>query len=201
MNVRCLTVGIVIVLLWASAGISAKVKSKKDTTTQVMCSFSATFAQGVETHIDTNGDQLSALLDQAIMNCNIGRFFITGAAEYQAPLSTPETCPAGTLELQLQQARGVGIEEETGDQLFVEYGINGLTLCANQSDGTITSTGGGTYAGGTGQFEGVSGSFTVQATGKYLVTGMKEGVFGAFGQYTGTSKGEFTLPAPTGKSD
>jgi hypothetical protein len=161
----------------------------------VNCSYSATFAQGVETHIDTNDDQLSALLDQAITNCNIGRFFISGAAEYRAPLSAPETCPAGTLELQLQQARGVGIEEETGDQLFVEYGINGLTLCVNQADGPVTSTGGGTYAGGTGQFKGASGSFEVRATGKYLVTGEKEGVFGGFGQYVGTSTGELTLPA------
>ena len=88
----------------------------------------------------------------------------------------------------------MGIEERTGDQLFVEYGINGLTLCVNGSDGTVTSTGGGTYAGGTGQFEGARGSFEVRATGRYLATGVKDGVFGGFGQYTGRSTGELILP-------
>ena len=89
----------------------------------------------------------------------------------------------------------MGIEEKTGDQLFVEYETNGLTLCVKESDGTITSKGRGTYAGGTGQFKGASGSFEVRATGKYLATGVKEGVFGDFGQYTGKSKGELILPA------
>ena len=196
MNVRYLTVGIGLVLIWAGAGNSAEVKSKNGTPTQVICSFSATFADGVESHIDTNKDGVSAVLDHAISNCNIGRFFISGAAEYQAPLLSPKTCPVGsTLEFRLQQARGVGIEERTGDQLFVEYGINGLTLCVNVLDGTVTSTGGGTYAGGTGQFEGASGSFKVRATGRYLATGEKDGVFGGFGQYTGKSKGELILPA------
>jgi hypothetical protein len=135
MNARYLTVGIGLMLLWAGAGNSAAVPSRDGTTTQVICSFSATFADGVESHIDTNGDQISAVLDHAISNCNIGRFLITGAAEYQAPLFAPETCPAGSmLELRLQQARGVGIEEETEDQLFVEYAINGLTLCVNETE-------------------------------------------------------------------
>jgi hypothetical protein len=116
MHARYLTVGIGLVLIWASAGTSAEVPSQDDTTMQVICSFSTTFADGVESHIDTNNDGVSAVLDHAISNCNIGRFFISGAAEYQAPLSPPETCPAGsTLEFRLQQARGVGIEERTGD--------------------------------------------------------------------------------------
>jgi hypothetical protein len=193
MNVRYLTVGIGIALIWVGAGYSAESESKKSKTQKVVCSFSATFADGVESHIDTNDDGVSAILDQAISNCNTGRFFITGAAEYQRPLFAPEICPADNfgLELHLQQARGVGTEERTGDQLFVEYGTNGLILCVG-SNGTITSTGRGTYAGGTGQFEGASGSFEVRATGKYLVTGEKDGITAGFGQYTGTSEGELT---------
>jgi hypothetical protein len=71
MNARYLTVGIGLVLIWAGVGTSAEVTSKNGTPTQVNCSFSATFADGVESHIDTNGDQLSAVLDHAITEPNI----------------------------------------------------------------------------------------------------------------------------------
>src|SRR5712692_9534773 len=182
MEKRSFIIGIALVLMLAGAADSAGTKTK-----HVSCTFSETFADGVETHIDTNGDGISAGLSQGLENCNIGRFFIQEEAEFQAPLPAPVTCPAGTLEIHLQQDHGVTTEEKTSDQLFFGAATNGVTECFNPADGTFSFTAHGTITGGTGQFTGATGSFQSQGTGKFLVAGMKGGVFGGFGQFTGTS--------------
>jgi hypothetical protein len=41
---------------------------------------------------------------------------------------------------------------------------------------------------------GASGSIDGQGTGKYLVSGSKEGVFGGFGQFTETVTGTLNIP-------
>lgn len=188
MKTRHFTIGIALVLLLAGAGNSAEVKTK-----HVRCTGSGTFADGVETRIDTNGDDLSAGLSQGLDNCNIGRFFWREVDEYQAPLPTPVTCPVGTDEFPVQQGHGVTTEEKTGDQLFYEYATNSLIVCL-YPDLTFSVTFKGTYTGGTGQFANASGSYEGRATGKYLVFGEKGGVFGGFGQFSGTYSGTLTLP-------
>ena len=189
MNLRHLTLGIGMVLLLASAGNSAEVKTK-----HVRCTIAATFVSGVETHLDTNGDGRSASVHQGLTNCNLGRFFFHEAAEFQAPLPTPVTCPAGTLEFRMQQEQGVRTEERSGDQLFYEVASNEGTFCFKLSDFTFSFTAQGTITGGTGQFTGASGSFELQTTGKYLVTGEKEGVFAGFGQFNGTTTETLVIP-------
>ena len=188
MNIRHLTLGIGMVLLLASAGNSAEVKTK-----HVHCSFSATFVSGVETHIDTNGDTRSASVHQGIVNCNIGRFVFQEEFEFQAPLPAPVTCPAGTQEFDLVQAHAVLTAEKTSDQLFFEDAAGASTFCLNP-DLTFSFTEHGTFAGGTGQFTEASGSFDGQGTGKYLVFGFKEGVFGGFSQFTETVTGTLNIP-------
>ena len=191
MKAHRLIIGLGIVLLWAGTGHSAETKTK-----HVSCTVSATFTSGVETHIDTNDDGRSAgLPHQGVLNCNIGRFFFQELAEFQAPVVPPTpNCPAGTArEVPLQQLHGVAIEEKTGDQLFFEAATDAGTFCPNP-DLTFSFTFHGTFAGGTGQFTGASGSFDEQDTGKYLVFGFKEGIFGGFGQFTGTSTGTLSLP-------
>jgi hypothetical protein len=193
MNVRYLTLGPGIVLLLA--GASANVTAHDTTQRAVNCTVSATFTSGVETHIDTNDDGSSAgLPHQGVLNCNIGRFFFQELAEFQAPVVPPTSnCPAGTArEVPLQQLHGVATAEN-GDQLFFEAATDAGTFCPNP-DLTFSFTFHGTFAGGTGQFTGASGSFDEQDTGKYLVSGAKEGIFGGFGQFTGTSTGTLILP-------
>jgi len=190
MNTRYLTLGIgIVLLLLANASNSAEIKTQR-----VRCTSSGTFVGGVETHLDTNGDGASAGVDQGIDNCNIGRFFIQEVVEWQAPLPAPVTCPADTLEFHIQQGHGVATEEKTGDQLFAEVATNDATLCFRESDFTFSGTTRGTFTGGTGKFTGASGSFESQATGKYLVFGVKEGVLGAFGQFNGTSTWTLSIP-------
>lgn len=188
MNIRHLTMTIGMVLLLASVGNSAEVKIK-----QISCTFAATFVSGVENHLDTNGDGRSASTHQGIVNCNIGRFFFQEAFEFQNPLSAPVTCPAGTTEFDLVQAQVVLIAEKTSDQLFFEDAAGEVTFCLNP-DLTFSFTEHGTFAGGTGQFTGASGSIDGQGTGKYLVSGSKEGVFGGFGQFTETVTGTLNVP-------
>jgi hypothetical protein len=191
MEKRSFIMGSALVLLLAgTVGGDDEGKTK-----DISCTFSGTFADGVETHIDTNDDNISAGLDQGLENCNIGRFFFQEVAEYQAPVPPTAKCPAGTTEeFHLQQDHIVVTEEKTGDQIFAEVATNDATLCFKESDLTFSITAHGTNTGGTGQFAGASGTFDAQSTGKYLVFGFKNGVFGGFGQFSGTSTGTLILP-------
>jgi hypothetical protein len=74
-----------------------------------------------------------------------------------------------------------------------EDATGGVTFCLNP-DLTFSFTEHGTFAGGTGRFTEASGSIDGQGTGKYLVTGSKDGIFGGFGQFTETGTGTLNTP-------
>jgi hypothetical protein len=191
MKNRSFILGSALMLLLAVPASSDEVR-----TIPFTCNFAGTFADGVETNIDTNNDGVSAGLDQGLENCNTGRAFFREVVEYQGkPLDTiPKSCPQGTtFALALVQAHGVATTEQA-EQVFSASGPNEATLCFNESDGTFSVTSHGTITGGTGAFTGASGTFDAQATGKYLVFGFKNGVFGGFGQFSGTSTGTLILP-------
>ena len=186
--------------VWLLAGLglgllllAGTVSSDQGKTKHVRCSFSATFVSGVENHLDTNGDMRSASVHQGLVNCNIGQFLFQEEFEFLDPLPAPVTCPTGTTEFDLLQAHGVLTEEKTGDQLFFEDAAGEVTFCLNP-DLTFSFTEQGTFAGGTGQFTGASGSFDGQGTGQYLVFGSKGGDPGGFGQFTETVTGTLSLP-------
>lgn len=188
MNLHHLTLGIGMALLLAGVSNSAETKAK-----HIRCTFAATFVSGVENHLDTNGDGRSAGVHQGLASCNIGHFIFHEVFEFQAPLQAPVTCPVGTQEFGFVQAHRVLSAEKTSEQLFFEDTDGGGTLCL-YPDLTFSFTEHGTFVGGTGRFTGASGTFDGQATGKYLVFGSKEGVFGGFGQYTETLTGTLTIP-------
>src|SRR5262245_33656885 len=189
MTIRHLTLGLGMVLLLAGAGNSAEVKTK-----HLSCTFAGTFiSPGVETHIDTNGDMVSAGVHQGLVNCNIGRFLFQEEFEFQACQEACGSCPAGTAEYDLVQAHGVLTAEKTSEQLFFADAAGASTFCLNP-DLTFSFTEHATFAGGTGEFTGASGFFDGQSTGKYLAFGSKEGVFGGFGQFSETATGTLTIP-------
>jgi hypothetical protein len=191
MEKRYFIIGIALMLL---AGAVSSATATNTTTQDTHCTFSGTFVEGVETHLDTNNDGLSAGSDQGLMNCNNGRFFFQEVLEYQAPVPATDRCPEGsTLELHLQQHHSVATEE-SADQLFGEIKTNDGTLCVNESNGTFSFTGHGIITGGTGHLKGASGTFEARSTGKYLVFGSKKGILGGFGQFNGTTTGKLTLP-------
>jgi hypothetical protein len=88
--------------------------------------------------------------------------------------------------------------DERADQLFWEVGPNKSTFCL-ESDNTFSLTAHAKITGGTGAYAGASGTFESQATGRFLVSGSKNGVLGDFGQFTATTSG--TLILPTGGDD
>jgi hypothetical protein len=188
MNIRHLTFGIGMVLLLAGASNSDETKTK-----QISCTFGATFVSGVETHLDTNGDTRSASVHQGIVNCNIGRFLFQEEFEFLDPLPAPVTCPTGTTEFDLVQAQVVLTAEKTSDQLFFADAAGASTFCLNP-DLTFSFTEHATFAEGTGEFTGASGSFDGQGTGKYLASGSKDDIFGGFGQFTETATGTLNIP-------
>jgi hypothetical protein len=81
------TTGIALLLLLAGASNGDETKTK-----HLSCTFGATFTDGLETHIDTNGDGISASLHQGLVDCNIGRFSFNSENEFQAALAAPVNC-------------------------------------------------------------------------------------------------------------
>jgi hypothetical protein len=183
MKICDFTVGLALVLLLAGASNGDDSRTK-----HLRCTFSATFVSGVENHLDTNGDGRSASVHQGLANCNIGRFLFHEEFEFLNPLSAPVICPIGTTEFDLQQARVLLTAEKSGDQLFFEDAAGGETFCLNP-DLSFSFAEHGTFAGGTGRFTEASGSIEGKGTGKYLITGSKDGVFGGFGQFTESATG------------
>ena len=199
MRTRHFTLGIALFLLTGVVGV-ANAKTQ-----QVHCKGSGTLADGVETHIDVNGDGASATLDQGLENCNIGRFFFQEELEWILQ-RTLTNCPAGTsAEYHISaepgfhpapngQGTSVGTDEKTGDQLFNQ--VTSATLCFNISTipFTFTASGQTNILGGTGKYAGATGTGSFQTVGSELAVGVKDGVFGGFGQFTATSDGTLTLP-------
>jgi hypothetical protein len=90
MEKRYFIIAIALVLL---AGAVSKATATGTTTQDTHCTLSGTFADGIETNIDTNNDGRSATLDQGLQNCNIGRSFFKEVPEYQAPVPATDRCP------------------------------------------------------------------------------------------------------------
>jgi hypothetical protein len=65
MEKRSLIIGIALMLMLAGTVGAAEAR-----TLHPHCKGAGTFADGVETHIDTNGDGASATLDQGLENCS-----------------------------------------------------------------------------------------------------------------------------------
>jgi hypothetical protein len=164
------------------------------------CTIAGTFTD-VETYIDTNGDNRSATLDQGVFTCNGSNGIFQEEVEW-IPQSAVTTCPAepGMREFHVSptqgQHRSVSTDAKTGDQSFSQ--ITSGTLCFNTFTGQTSVTSEGVYIGGTGKAAGATGTFTSQTSGSYLMFGFKGGVFGGFGQFTGTVDSTLILPDGNG---
>jgi hypothetical protein len=163
-------------------------------TKKVRCTFAGSFTDGVETNIDTNNDNVSASLSQGFASCNIGNSVVQVENEYVGPITPNTTCPGGTEEFHSVQNHSVATSVKNADQAFGEAAFITLCLDPTAPDLAFTYTAKVNYAGGTGQFAGATGSLDVQGSGKYLVFGFKNGVFGGFGQFSETDTGTLILP-------
>jgi hypothetical protein len=165
------------------------------------CTIAGTFTDGVETHIDTNGDGRSATLDQGSFKCNGSSGIFQEEVEW-LPQPIVTHCPniSSMREFSVSptqgQHRSVATDLKTGDQTFSQ--MTSGTLCLDTATGRITVTNEGVYIGGTGKLTSATGTFTSQSSGSYLMFGFKNGVFGGFGQFTGTVDATLVLPDGNG---
>jgi hypothetical protein len=178
----------------------AVVVVEANNTEQFQCKGGGTFTDGVETHIDTNGDRVSATLDQGAEVCNTGRAIFQEEAEWIRRSAVTSYCPAGTTdELHINdrnkvgQQRAVFTDLETGDQVFSQ--TKWAVQCFNAATGKFTGRGEGLITGGTGENAGATGTYKSRFSGSYLQFGFKDGVFGGFGQFTFTSTGTLVRKA------
>jgi hypothetical protein len=195
MHTRHFTLGLTLLML---TGIVSYVEAE---TRHLKCTQSNTFTDGVETRIDTNGDNASATLAQGIANCNGSRSFVQEETEWiPRPVTTCPDVP-NMFEFHISptqgQHRGVATDLKTGDQTFAQ--ITSGTICINASTGLLTGTAEGIYIGGTGKNTGATGAFKSHFSGRYLAFGCKGGICGGFGQATATA--EATLILPDGNGD
>src|SRR5262245_22647717 len=113
MRTQYLTLGMTL-FLFTGAVVAAEAK-----TLQIHCKGGGSFADGVETNINTSGPGPSAVLGQGAEVCNLGRFVFQEEVEWiQQPTVT--TCPAGTtveyhIDATHGQQRSVRTNEKTGD--------------------------------------------------------------------------------------
>jgi len=161
-------------------------------TQQFHCKGGGTFTDGIETHIDTNGDRVSATVNQGAEVCDLGSAVFQEEVELIHQPAVTSACPAGTTdELRINakqgQQRAVFTSLETGDQVFAKD--TSVIECFNASTGKFTGHGAGIIIGGTGPNTGATGTFQSRFSGSYLQFGVKDGVFGGFGQFTFTSNG------------
>jgi hypothetical protein len=195
MRTHHLTLGLTLLMF---TGIVSYAEAK---TRHLKCTQSNTFADGVETRIDTNGDNASATLSQGIGNCNGSNALVQEEAEW---IQTAVThCPhePNMFEFYISETQGqqraVGTDLKTGDQTFAR--ITSGTLCVNAATGILSGTAEGIYIGGTGKNTDATGTFESHFSGRYLAFGCKDGICGGFGQSTATI--EATLILPDGKRD
>jgi hypothetical protein len=143
----------------------------------------------IPTEIDTNGDGLKAsfglggVISRPEETVARGMFQIV--VEFLPALSENVTCPAGNLEFPLLQGHGILRSGHTGNLVFLEYTSG--TSCVDPTTDTSSFSGEGFIAGGTGRFEGATGSFAVDSTGTTLVSDPAGHEFGSqTGEITGT---------------
>jgi hypothetical protein len=133
---------------------------------------------------DFNGDGITATIGLYTGNGNTGEFTSHAQVELDSPRETNVTCPSDTLEYPYRQSTTVGTSSK--GQLFSGEQDQG-TLCVNPLTGQFTFEVTEFYFGGTGKYEGASGSTHSSGTGNLLVCDAAGRCFGnSAGTYTGT---------------
>ena len=193
MRIRYLTFGLIQLMLIGLVGPATA------ETRHLKCTTSLTGVDGIETHLDTNGDNVSASTSRGILLCNGFSGLTQGVLEVlPRPLTACPNVPIMSeayLSPTQGQGRGVITDLKTGDQLFEQN--TSVVLCIDTSDLshiTFNFTSEGRYVGGTGKYRDAQGTFTGTGSGSFLVYGFKDGLFGGFVQFTGETDATLILP-------
>ena len=193
MRIHYFTLGLALFMLMGLTGHATA------ETHHLKCTHSLTGVDGVESHLDTNGDNVPANAAQGILICNGFRGLTHEELEVlPRPLTTCPKVP-NMSEAYLSPTQGqhriVITDMKTGDQLFGQN--TSMVFCVDTSDAahlTFSVTVEGRYVGGTGEYREAQGTFTGHYSGSFLIYGFKDGVFGGFDQATGETEATMILP-------
>ena len=187
MNRKSVTIGLMVSCMFALG--NGKAEARQLT---LRGSFSGTY---VNTQIDTNGDDQKGAFHSVGAKGTLGSSTIQGVNEFT--FSGPATCPNGntgfgfTLLRSLNPAAPSNFVqrfESTGDLLFSEQTAG--TICFDPATSiqffSVTST----ITGGTGRFEGATGTGEGSGTAKTLFED-------AAGNFFGEQSGTFTVTITT----
>lgn len=143
------------------------------------------------TPIDTNGDGVTASLGLFAWKSNLGMGTTQAVTETSASPSPVNTiCPSGNLEFPMVMGRYVARLESSGDLIFARY--TG-TICVDPATGIASASHEGDIIGGTGRFEGATGSTELNAT---LTTLVSDPARNSFTSVTGTVRVTIDNPNP-----
>src|SRR5262245_991503 len=148
----------------------------------VACSYSPS-------NVDFNGDGITGSLNNCVGKFNGGNFTSQSQIELLAPLASPATCPADTVEYPYAEITTVSTISST-DQTFAGEEGSG-SLCLNPLTGAFTFDLTEFYFGGTGKFNKATGSVHQTGTGQNFVCDANGR---CFGNSVGTFTGTLTLP-------
>ena len=182
MNTNRLAVGFAMVLLMVVA--SGRAEALELT---LSGSLDGTF---VSTPIDTNGDGTTATLGLGTLSTALGKFTVQNVAEFLFPLAAPVICPTDNVEFPFLLNTGIITSGLTGDQIFFEFFTG--TLCFDPTTGIGTASGAGNITGGTGLFEGATGTLTGVTTVTHVLFDSAGNM--AFGSRNGTAAGTLITP-------
>jgi hypothetical protein len=154
--------------------------------------YKGTFAgTSLTSRIDLNNDGSLAGWSTSVVNTNLGKSTNEGVVERRF-VAAPGVCAAGQVELGLVQGKGVSTFLSTGDQIFGE--TTSSTFCYDPATGNYSGHDTGIVTGGTGKFEGATGSIERSYTGTDLVIDRDPASKQAFGRFSGEFSGTITLP-------
>lgn len=158
MNMNKLAVGFAVVLVMAVATGSAEAKE---------INFEESFSGSVVgTQIDTNSDGRPAALAITEGISNLGPTTRQAVNEFAPSASVP--CPSGKVGSTLVMGRlVVRLDKKKGDLFFVKSSSG--TLCFDPTTGISTGSQVGDIIGGTGRFDGATGSVEINFTATRLV--------------------------------
>lgn len=139
----------------------------------------------VSTTIDTNDNNLPAVLFSGRGKTNLGLATFQSVSEALDRLPEVSACPRGNVEFPWLMGHGIIQFDDSLDQLFIKL-VSGVA-CSDPIAKTFTSNGKGVFEGGTGRFADAAGSFETTSTGRPLIMDREGHEFDSMiGQITGT---------------
>lgn len=182
---RLLSATLALSLLWMSNQAEAKEKKFKGT-------FSGSY---ISTEVDTDGNGEKGSVVTLRGTSTLGSFSEQAVVESNFTGGTDTTCPSGNPGREYSMAPGTGHfvnRFDNGDLLWGE--IPSETFCYDAVTTMYSFIGQFVVTGGTGKYQGATGSGTFNGTAKHLFLYPADTTGRYFGEETGTFDGTVTLP-------